>query len=377
MKSDIPRKRLETALLAALLLFAGCKDLFHPEGSENDDYTTTYRVTFFYDSYSHWDERDVSSGSSIGFLPGEPTRSGYAFDGWYASSDGGGSQFTASTVVNSDISVYAKWTAEPTAPVAYELTYNSGEDWENYAVVIDDFLPDGFAVHAGDQIEISFLIKTGAGVSGFSIGMADWANGGGWIATDWNAAKSVDADGRFHRRVWTLTAQASGPAGSNSLQIQFAAEIVGKSKITVYVGDVTVTNLPASGSMPSNLSLAESLTWISDNAEEGGVYSVALKNNETIAPKTLSYGKNVSVTLNGGASERTVSLNTTGSLFTVESGVTLTLGNNVTLRGRGDNEFNNYSSEIAVVNSGGKLIMKDGAKITGNISSVYGSGVGV
>jgi hypothetical protein len=76
----------------------------------------------------------------------------------------------------------------------------------------------------------------------------------------------------------------------------------------------------------------------------------------------LSYNrKNVSITLEGGPAERQVSLSANGALFTVGSGVTLTLDANVTLQGRDKN-----IAPLVQVNSGGTLVLKDGAKITGN-----------
>jgi parallel beta-helix repeat protein len=122
--------------------------------------------------------------------------------------------------------------------------------------------------------------------------------------------------------------------------------------------------------LPSDLSLAQSLAWITSNAVEGGNYAVTLRNDETIGPQSLSYsGKNVNITLNGGTSERWVILSSSGSLFTVRSGVTLTLDNNVTLQGRSNN-----TASLVMVGSGGTLLLKSGSKITGNTSS-YGGGV--
>jgi hypothetical protein len=69
--------------------------------------------------------------------------------------------------------------------------------------------------------------------------------------------------------------------------------------------------------------------------------------------------------------EKTISLNGTGSLFSIASGATLTLGNNVTLRGRSGN-----TASLVLVNSGGSLEMTAGSKITGNTAS-YGGGVRV
>jgi hypothetical protein len=84
-------------------------------------------------------------------------------------------------------------------------------------------------------------------------------------------------------------------------------------------GADTHGNASQTSGPPSGLSLEDALAWLDGNAEEGGAYAVTVKNNETITPATLSFGgKTVAVTLEGGTTERTVSLNTTGSLFTVE-----------------------------------------------------------
>lgn len=72
----------------------------------------TYTVTF--DSQGATVEADptsitVTPGQTVGSLPTEPTRTDYIFDGWYTEIDGGGTEFTASTIVNANITVYAKW----------------------------------------------------------------------------------------------------------------------------------------------------------------------------------------------------------------------------------------------------------------------------
>jgi uncharacterized repeat protein (TIGR02543 family) len=186
--------------------------------------------------------RVVNKGDSVGAenMPTEPAKSDYTFGGWYTEADGGGNQFTETSTVNADITVYARWN-------------------------------------------------------------------------------------RF-------------------------------------------TPVPA-----ANLQAA--LTWLNSNAEEGSGYTITLRRNETIGPKTLSYsGKNISITLDGETTERTVSLSESGSLFTVGSGVTLTLGSNVTLRGRSNN-----TDSLVRVEGGGALEMKDGSKISGNTASYsyfsYGGGV--
>jgi hypothetical protein len=134
---------------------------------------------------------------------------------------------------------------------------------------------------------------------------------------------------------------------------------------------------PENEPIPSYLSLYESLVWLSANAAEGGVYTVIVSGSETIGPQTLSYsGKTVSITLLGGSAERTISLGSSGALFTVGSDVTLKLGNKITLRGRSGN-----TSPLVRVESGGKLEMNSGSKISGNANSSssasYGGGVSV
>jgi len=80
-----------------------------------------YTVTF----YSNDDRIDttlaqvqVEEGNVIGTagIPQNPTRSGFNFIGWNTMSGGTGSNVTASTTVNSNLSVFAQWTVILTTP---------------------------------------------------------------------------------------------------------------------------------------------------------------------------------------------------------------------------------------------------------------------
>jgi uncharacterized repeat protein (TIGR02543 family) len=85
-------------------------------------WTPVYTVTFNADGGSpDMQTKTVKGGEALGSsnMPPEPTKSGYIFDGWYTEGNGGGSQFTGSTVANGDITVYAKW-----MPV-YTVTFNA------------------------------------------------------------------------------------------------------------------------------------------------------------------------------------------------------------------------------------------------------------
>jgi uncharacterized repeat protein (TIGR02543 family) len=252
--------------------------------------------------------RTVTNGSSLGSsnMPSTPGRSGYIFSGWYTQAEGGGSVFTASTTVTGNITIYAKWTGQ-TYTVTFKSNYGTNETLYTRTVTVPATTITDFPANPS---------RTGYSFDGWYA----QADGGG---SEFTAAAPVTGD------------------------------------IMVY----------ARWGMPDNLSLNDALTWISANAVTGRTYIITVRNDETIAPKSLSYsGKTVGITLSGGTTERTVSLSTTGSLFTVGSGVTLTLDNNVTLQGRGGN-----TGSLVLVMSGGTFVMNDGSKISGNTCSSYSS----
>jgi hypothetical protein len=138
--------------------------------------------------------------------------------------------------------------------------------------------------------------------------------------------------------------------------------------------------------------LAEALAWLRDNNDDSisdnDAYTVVLGADESLAPWTLGgssyyagpYGaitdkSNVTLTLTGKDMERIVSLNANGSLFTVHSGVTLVLGEHITLRGRPAN-----TASLVVIDNAA-LVMEPGSKIAGNScsssNSFYSGGVRV
>jgi uncharacterized repeat protein (TIGR02543 family) len=142
---------------------------------------------------------------------------------------------------------------------------------------------------------------------------------------------------------------------------------------TTVMADTTVYAKWIASSLPPNVSLTDSLAWISASAKDGEDYIITLSASEDMSPTRLSYDKKqVSISLVAGTTEQTLSLRFNGSLFTVEDGVTLTLGNNVVLQGLSSN-----TGPLAQVNSGGTLIMENGSKISGNTNtaSAYGGGV--
>jgi len=121
-------------------------------------------------------------------------------------------------------------------------------------------------------------------------------------------------------------------------------------------------------SVPGN-TLAAQMTWLRNNAESNTHYVIELTGNQNLAPQTLPTGRTgVTVTLRGSGGRRNVNLSSSGSLFTIGSGVTLVLDNNLTLvgRSRGGNGNANNDNHLIRINNGGTLIMNQGARITGN-----------
>ncbi|GHU15795.1 hypothetical protein FACS1894163_03830 [Spirochaetia bacterium] len=122
--------------------------------------------------------------------------------------------------------------------------------------------------------------------------------------------------------------------------------------------------------------LALALDWLRENAANNTAYTILIGADESLAPFTLggtssgpsvaANGKTgVKVTLRGMGTERMVQLSSSGSLFTVNSGVTLVLNENITLVGISSNNTSLVRAD------GGNLEMWGNAKITGNTSSSY------
>jgi hypothetical protein len=138
------------------------------------------------------------------------------------------------------------------------------------------------------------------------------------------------------------------------------------------LGLVSELPLTADPPLPPEKTLAEKLDWLDGNAEDDTVYTLTVKADEELAPRTLEYaGKSgITVQLEGSDGEKIITLSENGSLFTVADGVTLILDNNITLKGK---DANNAS--LVQVNTGGILEMNGGAKITGNSLNYTGGGV--
>ena len=137
----------------------------------------------------------------------------------------------------------------------------------------------------------------------------------------------------------------------------------------VPTGNVTLYAIWSLSNVPG-ATFAAQLSWLQTNAQTGGRYYIELGGNVSQAPHTLSFSgrSDIVVTLRGGLAIRTISLPSNGALFAIGSGVTLVLGENITLEGRNGN-----NSHLVRINSGGNLVLNAGSRITGNNNTTSGS----
>lgn len=100
--------------------------------------TTNYTVSFNTNGGNSISSVTVAAGNAIGNLP-TPTKSGYRFDGWYLESSYS-TKVSANTVVNSNITLYAKWvSSSSTQTIEYNMnefstgTYTSNQTCSNFS----------------------------------------------------------------------------------------------------------------------------------------------------------------------------------------------------------------------------------------------------
>jgi uncharacterized repeat protein (TIGR02543 family) len=140
----------------------------------------------------------VSPATTIDALPTEPTKSGYTFGGWWTGAAGGGTEFTASTIITANITVYAYWSINP----VYTVTYNS---------------QGGTAVgaqHVTSPATTVGALPTAPTKSGYAFGGWWWTPAGTSTIIEFTASTIVTADikvsAKWNSYTYTVTFDSQG-----------------------------------------------------------------------------------------------------------------------------------------------------------------------
>jgi uncharacterized repeat protein (TIGR02543 family) len=329
-----------------------------------------------------------AEAESLVSKPADPQRKGFVFTGWFTKPSGG-ARYTWPLEMKADRTVYAQWRedAPSGAPASYSISFDtqggyaaaadSAEDGTPLAQPADPrkkgFVFTGWFTKPSGGARYTWPLELKADVTAY----AQWRDEN--LPTPASYTLSFDSQGGgavepASAPDGTLLAQPADPRRDGFVFDGWFSDPEGGKRYTWPVAltkDLVVYAHWISTLMPRDLSLAQSLAWIAENAQEGGEYTILVRGPEDLAPQTLSYnGKAVGVILDGGAGEKQIGLNASGALFTVDNKTSLTLSRNITLRGRVGN-----TEALVKVNEGGTLIMEENAKIAGNKAAERGGAV--
>jgi uncharacterized repeat protein (TIGR02543 family) len=334
----------------------------------------------------------VYSGISI-TIPNQGTLSlsGKIFDGWNTAANGSGTNYAVgmSFAISANITLYAKWRSAVQYTVSYDANGATG------AAPASQTVDPGTTITLPGAGGLSFVGRAfdgwGTAADGFGVGYTEGApytvNGNATLYAKWRieikytvtfsangatgaapSAQTVDpgteitlpgAGGlTYPNRTfdgWNTTAGGTGTAYAEGAPYTVNADA------TLYAQWV-VTPV-----VPPGATLAEKLAYIAGRADDGAVYDVEIRTDESLAPTTLStMGRNVTINLySASASDiKKIMLSVSaGYLFTVSSNITLKL-ENIILQGSSANDV-----ALIRVASGGKLEMYAGSEVRENISN--------
>jgi len=166
---------------------------------------------------------------------------------------------------------------------------------------------------------------------------------------------------------WSVTGGGSGTVISSSGLLTIANNenatsltIRATSTVNTSINGTATANITHTDIIVPGTSFASKLSWLQTNAISGRSYIVDVNYDEVLYSSTSLSTNNTIITIRGIGAVRTITM-ISGTIFTVNSGVTLILDNNIILQGSNTNSYS-----LVRVNSSGKLTMNTGATITGN-----------
>ncbi|MBI9094270.1 MAG: InlB B-repeat-containing protein [Sphaerochaeta sp.] len=160
-------------LVSILFVFVGCSDMMAMAALVEKSYTVTF------DSQAATTDPDstiktvTSPATTIDGLPTAPEKTGYIFDGWFTEGSGGGTEFTASTEVPRNITVYAKWRLPTTGdigPAGGYIFYDKGTFSDGWRYL--EAAPSDIMLGASDNKHIFGYYRTAVDGPSVLIGTA-------------------------------------------------------------------------------------------------------------------------------------------------------------------------------------------------------------
>lgn len=239
---------------------------------EFNAYLTSSKVTFDANGGSVAEEsKTVYYGQYYGEMP-MPTRTGYAFDGWYTEQNGG-TKVTSETVVSAlaNQTLYAHWTTN-----AYNVSWNTGTGYtiavsrtsSPYANAATGVLSNGSVVYYGDVLSVTYTASTGYSIS--SKGSTSITVNGNVTSSNIYATASVNS----YTASWntgtgysiTVKRTSSPRAGASIGNISSGSK--------VYYGDVLTVTYTKQDYYTIKTSGATSIT-VTGNVTSSNIYATA------------------------------------------------------------------------------------------------------
>ncbi|MCL2382032.1 MAG: InlB B-repeat-containing protein [Treponema sp.] len=258
--------------------------------------------------------------------PAEPTPpSGQYFDGWCTTDAFTPPRFDFDTPITAPRTLYGRWVA-----VMYTVTFDTGVGGSD---VMPQQVAEGHTVTLPAEPTRAFT--AGAGL--WSDAVPSLYIFGGW---------------QYDGEAWDFATDTV--SGEMTLTVVWTAP----APIAAYDMDAVVAYV---------------------NTNPGTLFLLIDEDVET-DPHTLTVGEGaLRLSIIGLDETREIRLSANGAMFTVNQGVTLTLGENVTLVGRsegGNGDENNDSALVLI--TGGTMYMNEGSSVTGNHNTAnFGGGVNV
>jgi len=254
-------------------------------GCDTGDGTATYTVTFDLDGGNISGSTisvkiTVKSGETVSSLP-NPQKADNSFDGWFAQKNGVGNEFTTSTEVTSNLTVYAKWTPDNTnSPYAGTWSYNA------LAFIID--VNNNFVQQYEQENVAKGTVVVNSGIIAFTFNAV-------WVGSEW---KSDQATLDYYATnilggSLTITGTISGSSSGSTISLT----VEGDSFTLTKNGNGNFENVLA-----GNIENAQVFSMDGNTIYTGnGTIKGSLENDYEIVVGTLTNGKltiNLPETLN-------------------------------------------------------------------------------